>query len=459
MLPLGSKIKVLVLQPSEMSTATSGQGVDLQAMKKLKKTVNYLDHSMQRSLSNASHQLVAFGMIAFLGFPLFYLIWKEWFPQPFETFGLRIVGSLLGFGLMLTPYWSAASKPYLPWYWFITILYTLSFFFAFIFLMNNASVISSMSLLCSVFLLILLVDLFSLAILLILGWGLALISYYLFSPMPHIGEAHLQIIIVILVVIFVGAIMNYKTAMHQQQRLAGMAAAAGMIAHELRTPLLGIKSGAKALARYSPQLFQAFYLAKEQGLLTSTLRETRIQQLEEVSDRIISEIDYATTIIDMLLVKAGRENSLQNCILEPCSIADCLSEAMARYPFKSREERSLVTWEGDFAFTGSKLLMQHVLFNLLKNALYVIATAQKGSITIWIEKSEKFNMLYFKDTATGMSAHQLSKLFNHFYTTTFMGTGIGLSFCKLVMNRFGGDIRCEAKEGLYTKFLLSFPSI
>ncbi|ARG98815.1 histidine kinase [Legionella micdadei] len=103
--------------------------------------------------------------------------------------------------------------------------------------------------------------------------------------------------------------------------------------------------------------------------------------------------------------------------------------------------------------------MQHVLFNLLKNALYVIATAQKGEITIWTEKRDKFNTLYFKDSAIGMSSQQLSKLFNHFYTTTFMGTGIGLSFCKLVMNRFGGDIRCDAKEGCYTQFLLSFPAI
>ncbi len=414
---------------------------------------------MQRSLSNASHQLVAVGAIVFLGFPLLYLIWTEWLPQPYETFGLRIVGSLLGLGLMLAPYWSASSKPYLPWYWFFTILYTLSFFFAYLFLMNNASVISAMSLLSSVFLLVLLVDFFSLAILLILGWGLALICYYLFSPTLYLGVEHLEIMIVMLFVIIVGSTVNYKTAMHQQQRLAGMAAAAGMIAHELRTPLLGIKSGAKAMARYSPQLFQAFYLAKEQGLLTGTLRETRIQQLEEVSDRIISEIDYATTIIDMLLVKAGRENSLQFCVLERCSMDDCLAAAMTRYPFKSKEERLLVTWEGDFDFTGSKLLMQHVLFNLLKNALYVIAQAQKGTITIWTEKSEKFNMLYFKDTAIGMSPKQLSRVFNHFYTTTFMGTGIGLSFCKLVMNRFGGDIRCEAKEGIYTQFLLSFPSI
>ncbi|MFV0821911.1 sensor histidine kinase [Legionella micdadei] len=428
-------------------------------MHNLKKIVNYLDLSMQRSLSNAGHQLVAVGAIAFLGFPLFYLIWTEWFPQSYETFWLRIIGSLLGLGLMLTPYWPNSTKRYLPWFWFLTILYTLSFFFAFSFLMNKGSVISAMSLLCSVFLLVLLVDLLSLTVLLLLGWGLALICYYLVSPELYFGEEHIETAIVMLFVIVAGSTVNYKTAMLQQQRLEGMAAAAGMIAHELRTPLLGIKSGAKAMSRYSPQLFEAYHLAKDHGLLGGTLREMRLQQLEEVSDRIICEIDYANTIIDMLLIKAGRENFLQNCVLEPCSMADCLAEAIARYPFKSVEERALVSWQGDFLFAGSKLLMQHVLFNLLKNALYVIATAQKGEITIWTEKRDKFNTLYFKDSAIGMSSQQLSKLFNHFYTTTFMGTGIGLSFCKLVMNRFGGDIRCDAKEGCYTQFLLSFPAI
>ncbi len=412
---------------------------------------------MQRSLDNAGHQLVAVGAVAFLGFPFFYILWTVWVPQPYEVFWLRVVGSLLGLGLMLTSYWPAWARPYLPWYWFLTIFYTLSFFFAYSFLMNNANSIAALSLLCSVFLLVLLVDLLSLSILLLLGWGLALICYYSLAPYLYFGEEHIEILIVMLFVIVAGSTVNYRTAILQRQRLAGMAAAAGMIAHELRTPLLGIKSGAKAIARYSPPLFQAYHLAKEQGLLSDTLREVRLQQLEEVSTRIIGEIDYANTIIDMLLIKAGGENFLQNCILETCSMADCLAQAMARYPFKSVEEHSLVTWQGDFMFIGSRLLMQHVLFNLLKNALYVIATAQKGEISIWTEKRDKFNTLYFKDSAIGLSRQQFSRLFNHFYTTTYMGTGLGLSFCKLVMNRFGGDIRCETQEGSYAQFILSFP--
>lgn len=428
-------------------------------MKSIKKIASFVDHSMQRSLGNSMHQLFAVGAIAFFGFPLFYLIWSEWFPQPYEDFWLRLIGSLLGLGLMLIPRWPEWTKPYLPWYWFFTLWYSLAFFFAYSFLMNQASVISSMLLLCSVFILIMLVDLLNLIVLLVLGWGFAFLCYGMFAPEIYFGEEHIEMILVVLFVVIAGSAVNYKTTMLQQQRLAGVAAAAGMIAHELRTPLLGIKCGAQALATHSPMLFNAYNLAKEQGILSSSVRESRIRQLEGVSERIISETDYANTIIDMLLIKAGRENSLQNCVLEPCSMAECLDEAIARYPFPSAEMRALVSWQGDFQFLGSKLLMQHVLFNLLKNALYVIATAHKGEITIWTERGDKYNYLNVQDTGKGMSVRQLSRLFEHFYTTTFMGTGIGLSFCKLVMNRFGGDIRCQAQEGIYTKFILSFPIV
>ncbi|KTD64351.1 sensor protein LuxN [Legionella spiritensis] len=422
-----------------------------------KTIINYLDRSMQRSLSHAAHQLVAVGLIAFLGFPFFYWVWTDWFPQPFETLELRMIGSVLGLGLMLTPYWPARLKPYMSWYWFFTLLYGLPFFFAYSFLMSHAGVISAMSLLCSVFFLVLLVELPTLIILLFLGWGLALLGFYLQSPVFYFGEEHLEMLLVVFLVIIVGSTLNYKTAMLQQQRLDGMAAAAGMIAHELRTPLLGLKSGAVAMASYSPQLLQAYSLAREQGLPVHIIRPARLQQLEGLNERMINEINYANTIIDMLLIKAGREQSLQNCKIEACSMAECILEALRRYPFKSRAERALIHWEGDFNFAGSRLLMQHVLFNLLKNALYAISTVQKGDITLWVTETEKWNILYFKDSAKGMSEQQLSKLFDHFYTTTYMGTGIGLSFCKLVMNRFGGNIACTAKEGAYTQFELRFP--
>ncbi|MCC5791903.1 MAG: HAMP domain-containing histidine kinase [Legionellaceae bacterium] len=419
--------------------------------------VSYIDSSMQRRFANAAHQLVAVGAIVFIGFPFFYWVWTGWFPQLYDSFALRMLGSLLGLGLILTPFWPECCKKYLHWYWFFTIFYTLSFFFAFAFLMNQASVTSAMALLCSVFLLVMLVDLLSLSLLLLSGWLLATVCYVMLAPHLYFSEAHIEMLLVMVFVVIAGATFNYKTTMFQQQRLAGMAVAAGMIAHELRTPLLGIKSGAQVLARYAPEVMEGYRLAREHGLMDSGIRNHRLQQLTGVSERIVHETLYANTIIDMLLVKAGQGRALKNCVFSRCSMADCLQDAIARYPFKSKWEAEAVYWQGDFSFSGEPLLMQHVLFNLLKNALYAISVAQKGEIRIWTEAGEKGNRLIFQDTGKGMTPAQLRKLFHHFYTTTFMGTGIGLSFCKLVMQRFRGDIRCESKLGEYTRFILSFP--
>lgn len=427
-------------------------------MQALKKWLKTIDDSLQKSLSYSAHQLVVGGALAFFCFPLCYVTWTYVFPQPYESLSLRLIGSFLGLGSMLTPYWPARFKPYLSWYWFLTLLFILPFFFTFLFLMNEATVIASMSLLCSVFLLVLLVNFISLMIFLSLGCSFALLAYYLCTPAVYFGEEHLAMAFVIIFTVIVGSTLNYKTAILQQQKLAGIAAAAGMIAHELRTPLLGIKSGAQALIQYLPGLLQGYQLAKDAGLISNPLRNKRLQQLNGISDRIINEIDYANTIIEMLLVKAGRENVLKNCPLEICSIVECTNEGIARYPFQSANDRRFITHLQDFQFRGSNLLMQHVLFNLIKNALYVIAIARRGEIYIWTELGEKFNFLYFKDTAIGLSKQQATQLFNHFYTTTFMGTGIGLPFCKLVMTGFGGNITCESREGEFTQFKLSFPA-
>jgi signal transduction histidine kinase len=414
---------------------------------------------MQRSLLHSEHQLMAVGAIAFFGFPLFYWVWTQVFPQHYETIGLRLIGSFLGLGLMMTPYWPKWMKPYLHCYWFVAILYTLSFFFSYSMLKNNASVISAMSMLCAVFLLVLLVDILSLIVMIIIGWGLSFLCYYLTTDVVNLNGFHLQFFLVYMFTIIAGSVFNYKTALLQQQRLKGMAAAAGMIAHELRTPLLGIKSGGQALERYLPSLFDAYEKAVENKLVTRKIRKGHMNSLKLIASRISSEIYYANTIIDILLIKAGRENALQSCTLETCNIEQCLKNAIQRYPFQSQHERRLISWGGNFDFLGSNLLMEHVLFNLMKNALYFIAMMQKGTVEIWAEECGRVNKLHFKDTAKGIAAEETSKLFSHFHTTTLMGTGIGLSFCKLVMLRFGGDIVCQSIEGSYTEFVLTFPKL
>jgi len=139
----------------------------------------------------------------------------------------------------------------------------------------------------------------------------------------------------------------------------------------------------------------------------------------------------------------------------------CVAEALKTYPF-SAHERTRLHWEdaADFPFLGHKEFTKHVLFNLLKNALYAVASAGKGEIFITIEpatNSKGKNRLIFKDTGSGIPPENLRHIFDRFYTKKEHGAGIGLAFCQSVIQGFGGEITCTSNLGEYTTFTISLP--
>jgi len=197
--------------------------------------------------------------------------------------------------------------------------------------------------------------------------------------------------------------------------------------------------------------------------LLKPIRAAHIDALHQVLDRIEAETNYANTIIDMLLINSGGTRVVPS-EFQRQSVRGCVEAALARYPFASEEEADKVHWiDGpDFDFRGSEILLTHVLFNLLKNALYYIAVAGKGEVFIWVEATAAGgNRLFFMDTGQGVPAHLLPRIFDRFFTSmeTGRGSGIGLSFCRMVMEGFGGGIECESVHGEFTRFVLTFPGV
>ena len=230
------------------------------------------------------------------------------------------------------------------------------------------------------------------------------------------------------------------------------------ISHELRTPLLSIKSGATALQQCLPTLFESHEIAVQKNLQKSTIRGPRFKELSGCLDRINKEIKEANSAIDMLLMNVN-EGKISSCSFENFTLSECLKEALSRYPFSSSKERRKVriSKKNNFTFFGSKILMVHMLFNLIKNSLRFSGNKKNTVINIWFSNHKDTNHLHFKDNGEGVSPEVLPNLFDRFYTTT--GTGIGLAFCKQAMNSFNGEIRCETELGEYTEFILQFPKI
>lgn len=432
------------------------------SMPLLKQAAERIFEPALRNVAYFQRRLSAFAIFAFAMFPLYYVVWHTLFPQPYENLGLRLLGSALFIPLIFSRHWPNSIKRYLPYYWYLVLLYALPFFFTFMLLKNNASEVWINSSLVAVFVMIILLDWVTLIAHFLLGTGFAILAYTFTSDASLPPFERYDFLAIVLFAIVIGTISNYDSERIRVEQERAMLATAGSIAHELRTPLLSIRAGASGIANYLPSLLQTYQLAHQHQLPVPAMRSAHLNALQGVVDRIDHEANHANAIIDMLLISVRGPDSAHH-VLTHCSIVQCIDMALARYPF-SEQERALVNWQQDqdFIFKGAELLTVHVLFNLLKNALRHIDQAGKGDIAIQIETTRASNRLIFRDTGGGIPPEALAHIFMRFYSSSSdkeLGTGIGLAFCRDVMDIFGGTIHCNSTHGEYCEFVLTFPTV
>ncbi len=259
-----------------------------------------------------------------------------------------------------------------------------------------------------------------------------------------------------------------RALVEAEHKLAGMTLVGASIAHEIRTPLQSVDAAIDSFKEYFPVLLEAYELI-DKTKLTRTLKPSTINFLQNTLDTMRREIQLASLVINLLQENLVLEHTVRRGNSLPSEfffIRNSVHEALERYPFKLGQ-RERINWQSslDFKVQGKELLIIHILFNLLKNALHHIAVAEnriagkKGEISIWLELGNPYNKLYFKDTGTGITADKLPRIFERFFTQTEHGAGIGLSYCKMAMETLKGSIICESVEGHYTLFILTFPHL
>ncbi|MFN0040585.1 MAG: sensor histidine kinase [Burkholderiales bacterium] len=422
-------------------------------------------HAFKRDTAYFSSRHIYFGLVAATGFPLYYLVWHYIFPQAYESLALRLFGGALFVPIVFARKWPERWANFFPAYWYLTLIFALPFFFTFMLFKNGGSTVWLLSTLIALFMMILLLDWMNLLIHIAVGLSGAIVAFYLTTPLPLVMPSEtLQFVPIFLFAIVMGIIVNYSAERVKEERRKAMLSTAGTIAHELRTPLLSIKSGASGLRQYLPTLLEAYRLAALEKLIDSPIRTAHLDSMGGVLERIVTEVDRSNTVVDMLMVNIkGSPRERQAFV--PCSITQCVNAALQRYPFVSERERALVHWNPttDFLFKGSELLTVHVIFNLLKNALRHISRAGKGQIWITLRMAESKNSLVFRDTGTGIRPEILPNIFKRFYSwpndaTGSDATGIGLAFCREVAQAYGGDIDCHSELGEFAEFVIAFPA-
>lgn len=225
----------------------------------------------------------------------------------------------------------------------------------------------------------------------------------------------------------------------------------GCIAHEIRTPLSIIGLNIDRLKMEFDSSF-ANHINLEQK-----------NEIRHFIDNIKFAIKSGSNIIEMFIIKLRSllNKQTRNNRTERTSIKSCINTVIKEYPFYSNESE-LIVWDNeaneDFDYIGDDLLTRHVLFNLIQNALRSIKEDNKGKIYINLKHGENFNYLIFKDTALGISAETAKTIFDKTKKNNNKErAGMGLSFCKMIMQSYNGNITFDSKEGEYVEFTLSFP--
>ena len=104
--------------------------------------------------------------------------------------------------------------------------------------------------------------------------------------------------------------------------------------------------------------------------------------------------------------------------------------------------------------------MGQVIMNLLLNAINAIRDTQTvGNITISLRQEEDQAVLEISDTGVGIPPENIEKLFQPFFTTREVGSGmgLGLSITHGIIKRHSGEVRVNSKVGKGTTFIIRLP--
>lgn len=397
--------------------------------------------------------IIPFGIFGLINYPVFYFFWKSNSVHSYDDVTLRIISTCLCLLLVCKNFWPKILKKFLPLFWYGTVTFCLPFYAIYVLLQNPTSLDWTLNTFLGLFLLIILLDWVSFSIVTFCGLILALLVHFFQGHEFIFPSSIKENIVNIFWVIATSLIFLRRKENFAQEKLHAMKTLAGTIAHEIRTPLLTIDAMAHKLKKLLPSVINGF---KESSLFSES--DNTVDLLNALPANIKKTTRGAFNIINLILMNLREEKSHE--AIKICSINSCIDEVLEEYHL-SDEEKKLIVWtkEQDFNFKGSPILIKHIFFNLLKNALHYIKAAHKGEIYINISSINHYNLLHFKDTGKGMDTHTLQHIFDSFYTKTSHGTGIGLAFCKRVMEELGGSITCKSEENKYAEFILKFPKV
>lgn len=242
---------------------------------------------------------------------------------------------------------------------------------------------------------------------------------------------------IILVFVFIGTNnrMESNNAFHkeiqQAKQLNSVGQLAATIAHEIRNPITVVKGFAQLLDQ-----------EKE-------LNETEKFYVQTM----LTELEYTQVIInDYLSLAKPQTDNVQVIPLndEIQKISDLLTSFA-----NNRNIGFLLDFRDGLHINMNPIELKQILVNIMKNGIE--SMNKPGFIKVETEQERTMAKIRITDTGIGLSKEQLEILGTPFYSLKDRGTGIGLTVCYSIVQKYKGKIVVQSEVNKGTSFTIYLP--
>ena len=209
------------------------------------------------------------------------------------------------------------------------------------------------------------------------------------------------------------------------------------MSHEIRTPLNAIVGFSNLLT--SDDNFSA----EEKSIFVTTINEKCEILLTLIND-----------ILDLSRIESGLPFNPEVCNLTLIIEETLASEKTILSPYVALKKN--LPKEPVF-INADSLRLRQLIRNLINNSFKF---THDGFIEVGCILSKNKNLIFYvEDTGLGISLKEQKKIFERFYKTDnfSQGGGLGLSICKVIVERMGGEISVQSVHGEGSKFTVVLP--
>jgi PAS domain S-box-containing protein len=254
----------------------------------------------------------------------------------------------------------------------------------------------------------------------------------------------------LMVVTDITALKRLELQIRRSDRLASLGTLSAGMAHEIKNPLVSIKTFAQLLPeRYQESDFRATF-----------------------SSLIVHEIDRIDSLVNQLLRFARPAKPL----LRPMHVHEVLEKTfqLVQHRLYQKEIKINRMFEASLdTIRADSDQMEQVFLNFFLNAMD--AMKRGGELTVETEirtgdslvtrllpaDEERHEALCIsiRDTGEGIKKEDIARVFDPFFTTKDFGTGLGLSVVHGIIEEHGGQIEVESEVAKGTVFHIFLPLV